>query len=85
MGKEGRKLVLKYYNKEMLGNKLEKIYYKALDIWSCRNTDILSDKDDNKLLELAETSEAYLFITGNSTAFTLSRHLWGDGTGIPFL
>ena len=34
--------------------------------------DVLSDKDENKLLELAETCQADFLVTGNTTDFTLA-------------
>ena len=36
--------------------------------------DIISDKDDNKLLELAEASEADFLITGNHHDFTIDQY-----------
>lgn len=36
--------------------------------------DVISDKDDNKLLELAETSRAEFLITGNRNDFTMSEY-----------
>lgn len=36
--------------------------------------DIITDKDDNKLLELAEESDAGYLITGNHNDFTMSEH-----------
>ena len=36
--------------------------------------EIIKDKDDNKLLELAETCHADFLITGNTNDFTLSDH-----------
>ena len=36
--------------------------------------DILKDKDDNKLLELADESNAHFLITGNSAHFTFSYY-----------
>jgi len=35
---------------------------------------IVSDKDDNKLLELAEESNADFLITGNTNDFTFKKH-----------
>lgn len=35
---------------------------------------IISDKDDNKLLELAEESKADFLITGNTNDFTIKRY-----------
>lgn len=35
---------------------------------------IISDKDDNKLLELAEESTADFLITGNTNDFTLKKY-----------
>ena len=36
--------------------------------------DIISDKDDNKLLELAEASKADFLITGNHHDFTINQY-----------
>lgn len=36
--------------------------------------DIISDKDDNKLLELAEVSNAEYLITGNTNDFTMKEY-----------
>ena len=36
--------------------------------------DILSDKDDNKILELADVCAANYIITGNTTDFTFSKY-----------
>ena len=36
--------------------------------------DLLSDKDDNMILELAETCSANYIITGNTTDFTISKY-----------
>lgn len=36
--------------------------------------DLLIDKDDNKILELAETSQASFIITGNTNHFTFDQH-----------
>jgi len=36
--------------------------------------DILKDKSDNKLLELADVSHANFLITGNSTDFTITQY-----------
>ena len=36
--------------------------------------DLISDKDDNMILELAETCQADFIITGNTTDFTFSSH-----------
>ena len=36
--------------------------------------DIIKDKSDNKLLELAEESNADFLITGNSVDFTLTKY-----------
>nr|AGS53598.1 hypothetical protein [uncultured bacterium contig00070] len=38
------------------------------------NIDLLSDKDDNMFLELAEESEADFLITGNINDFTISEY-----------
>lgn len=36
--------------------------------------DLISDKDDNKILELADECKADFIITGNSTDFTFSKY-----------
>ncbi len=36
--------------------------------------EIISDKDDNKILELADESEADFVITGNTTDFTFQKY-----------
>ena len=35
---------------------------------------IISDKDDNMILELAEESKADFIITGNTNDFTMTKH-----------
>jgi putative PIN family toxin of toxin-antitoxin system len=39
-----------------------------------RKIDIISDKDDNKLLEIAEAAKAHFLITGNHNDFTMKQY-----------
>ena len=60
---------------------MQKIIIDTLDIETyskkyspSSRIDVISDKDDNKLLELAETSKAEFLITGNHNDFTMSEY-----------
>ncbi len=44
---------------------------KAMKYFPTVRLDIISDRDDNKLLELAETCRAQYLITGNTKDFTM--------------
>ncbi|MDR3001047.1 MAG: putative toxin-antitoxin system toxin component, PIN family [Fibromonadaceae bacterium] len=53
---------------------LEEISDKAIFFSPKTNIDLLGDKDDNMLLELASESNADFLITGNSNDFTISKY-----------
>ncbi len=46
----------------------------AQKFYSETKVDIISDKDDNKLLELASVSNANYIITGNTNDFTMKKY-----------
>ncbi|MDR1950730.1 MAG: putative toxin-antitoxin system toxin component, PIN family [Bacteroidales bacterium] len=58
-------------NAEIVLSRFEKIatFYEPKN-----RLDIIKDKSDNKLLELAEESNANFLITGNSVDFTMKTH-----------
>lgn len=47
------------------------IKHRAIEFSPTNKVELLRDKGDNKLLELAEASEADFLITGNSNDFTI--------------
>ncbi len=47
---------------------------KAKKIVPRTKIDLISDKDDNKVLELADECEADFIITGNTTDFTFAEY-----------
>ena len=58
-------------NAEIILKRFEKI---ALFYKPTIHLDILKDESDNKLLELADESNAHFLITGNSTHFTFAQY-----------
>lgn len=50
------------------------IEYKSIKFSPKRKLTIISDKDDNKLLELAEEAKANFLITGNTNDFTIKKY-----------
>ncbi|MDR1951036.1 MAG: putative toxin-antitoxin system toxin component, PIN family [Bacteroidales bacterium] len=58
-------------NAEIVLSRFEKIatFYKPKN-----RLDIIKDKSDNKLLELADESNANFLITGNSADFTMTKY-----------
>ena len=58
-------------NAEIVLCRFEKI---ALFYKPAVHLDILKDESDNKLLELADESNAHFLITGNSTHFTFAQY-----------
>jgi len=56
--------------KEVLAN----IEMKAINYTPNITLDLISDKDDNKILELADACEADFIITGNTNDFTISQY-----------
>ena len=53
---------------------LAQIETKSITYTPKFNLDIISDKDDNKLLELASESNANFLITGNTNDFTMKKY-----------
>lgn len=53
---------------------LAEIETKSLTYTPTFKLDIISDKDDNKLLELASESNANFLITGNANDFTMKKY-----------
>ena len=53
---------------------LSNIEMKAMRYQPLVVVDLISDKDDNKILELANESEADFIITGNTNDFIFSRY-----------
>jgi len=53
---------------------LAEIHAKAKEFSPVIRIDLISDKNDNKLLELAETCNADFFITGNTHDFTFPHY-----------
>ena len=47
---------------------------KSIKFLPTNKLTIISDKDDNKLLELAETCNADFLITGNTNDFTITKY-----------
>jgi putative PIN family toxin of toxin-antitoxin system len=47
---------------------------RAIKYYPTIRLEVISDLDDNKLLELAETCNANFLITGNSNDFTMSEY-----------
>lgn len=47
---------------------------KSIKFFPKRKLTIISDKDDNKLLELAEEARANFLITGNTNDFTIKKY-----------
>ncbi|RPH31423.1 MAG: putative toxin-antitoxin system toxin component, PIN family [Bacteroidales bacterium] len=47
---------------------------RAIKYYPTIRLEVISDLDDNKLLELAETCNANFLITGNSNDFTISEY-----------
>jgi len=53
---------------------LADIEAKAIMYYPRIKIDLLSDKDDNMILELADTCSANFIVTGNTTDFTISAY-----------
>lgn len=53
---------------------LADIVTKSIKFKPTTKLDLISDKDDNMILELAEESKADFIITGNSSDFTFSNY-----------
>jgi putative PIN family toxin of toxin-antitoxin system len=53
---------------------LAQIDTKATKYYPTQKLDVIKDKDDNKLLELAVESKADFIITGNTNDFTMSDY-----------
>jgi len=53
---------------------LSQIDTKATKFYPTQKLDVIKDKDDNKLLELAMESKADFIITGNTNDFTMSDY-----------
>jgi putative PIN family toxin of toxin-antitoxin system len=53
---------------------LAQIETKSITYTPTFKLDIISDKDDNKLLELASESNANFLITGNTNDFTMKKY-----------
>jgi len=53
---------------------LAQIDTKATKFYPTQKLDVIKDKDDNKLLELAVESKADFIITGNTNDFTMSDY-----------
>jgi uncharacterized protein len=47
---------------------------RALKYYPTTKVDIISDKDDNKILELAEECNANFIVTGNTNDFTFTEY-----------
>lgn len=47
---------------------------KAIKFYPTQKLDVIKDKDDNKLLELAVESKADFIITGNTNDFTMNDY-----------
>ena len=47
---------------------------RAINFPTTTRIDLLGDKDDNMLLELAHESRANFLITGNTNDFTISKY-----------
>lgn len=55
-------------------NVLSNIETKAVFLAPTVKIDLISDKDDNKILELADFCSADFIITGNTNDFTFSQY-----------
>ena len=47
---------------------------RAMKYYPTEKIDIISDKDDNKILELAEECKADFIVTGNTNDFTFQQY-----------
>lgn len=69
-----RKKFSKYPDfKESAQNLIFEIEAKSIRFYPKKQISLLTDKDDNKFLELAATSKANFLITGNTNDFTIKK------------